>query len=57
MGEEQDRLVAAGVLDAGGMIFLCDHVFDNWTVATRVISGKAQYAGPYYWQLLQEPTD
>jgi hypothetical protein len=40
VGELQDELVAAGVLDAATMTFTRDHVFDNWTLATRVISGR-----------------
>jgi hypothetical protein len=57
VGEAQDQLVAAGVLDTGTMTFPRDHVFDNWTLATRVISGKAQYSGAYHWQLLRGATD
>jgi hypothetical protein len=52
VGEAQDELVAAGVLDVDTMMFVRDHVFDNWTLATRVISGKAQYSGAYHWQLV-----
>jgi hypothetical protein len=54
VGELQADLIAASVLDERGMTFARDHVFDNWTVATRVIGGKAQYSGGYHWQLLQE---
>ena len=57
VGELQDELAAAGVLDAATMTFTRDHVFDNWTLATRVISGKAQYSGGYHWQLLQDAGD
>ena len=34
------------------MTFPKDHVFENWSLATRIISGKPTYAGPYHWQLL-----
>jgi hypothetical protein len=57
VGELQDDLAAVGVLDAATMTFTRDHVFDNWTLATRVISGKAQYSGAYHWQLLQDERD
>ena len=52
VGELQDQLVADGVLDEHGMTFAGDHAFDNWAVATRIISGKAQYSGGYHWQRL-----
>jgi hypothetical protein len=52
--DAQNEVIAAGALDAATMTFTRDHVFDNWTVATRVISGKAQYSGGYHWQLLQD---
>lgn len=57
VGELQDELAAVGVLDAATMTFTQDHAFDNWTLATRVISGKAQYSGGYHWQPLQEVGD
>jgi hypothetical protein len=53
----QDDLVAAGLLEETNMSFPHDHVFDNWTIATRVISGKATYSGGYHWQLLTDPDD
>lgn len=34
----QDELVETGVLSEEDMTFTNDHVFDNWTAATRVIS-------------------
>jgi len=52
VGEQQEALVAAGVLDPATQTFTHDHVFDNWTEATRIVSGKAQYSGAYTWQLL-----
>jgi len=57
VGEAQEQLVDAGVLDAATMTFTRDHVFDNWTLATRIVSGKAQYSGAYQWQLLEDSTD
>jgi hypothetical protein len=50
--ETQDKFVKAGVLDEGEMIFKKDHVFDNWSLAAKTISGKAQYSGAYHWQWL-----
>ena len=57
VGEAQGELKAAGVLDEGTMTFTTDHVFDNWTAATRIVSGKAQYSGGYHWQLLADVSD
>jgi hypothetical protein len=57
VGDAQDKLVAAGVLDDATMSFAKDHVFDNWTAATRIVSGKAQYSGGYHWQLLADASD
>jgi hypothetical protein len=50
--ESQLELVKAGVLDAGTMTFSSDHTFENWSVATRIVSGKPTYAGAYHWQVL-----
>lgn len=44
LDELQGDLVGAGVLDGNTMTFTRDHVFDNWTVATRVVSGKATHS-------------
>jgi hypothetical protein len=52
VGETQDALVEQGILDETTMRFLADHVFDNWTAACRVISGKGQYSGGYHFQLI-----
>jgi hypothetical protein len=52
VGEMQDKLVEAGVLDEATMMFKTDHVFDNWNLATQAVGGKAQYSGAYHWQLL-----
>jgi hypothetical protein len=57
VGETQDQLVAEGVLDPATMTFPHDHIFENWTLATGVVSGKAQYSGAYHWQLLQNPSE
>jgi hypothetical protein len=43
------------VADTAALTFLEDHLFDNWTLATRVVSGKAQYSGGYHWQQLHDP--
>jgi hypothetical protein len=37
----QGELLAAGVLDETTASFRKDHTFDNWTAATRVISGNS----------------
>jgi hypothetical protein len=57
LAEQQDHLVGDGVLDAATMTFPCDHVFDNWTIATHVLSGKATQSGAYHWQLLTDAGD
>ncbi len=57
LAEQQDHLVADGVLDPGTMTFPRDHIFDNWTIASRVISGKATHSGGYHWQLLTDASD
>lgn len=51
--DEQRRLVTEGVLDANNQTFAQDLIFDNWTKAVRVVSGKAQYSGSYHWQRLE----
>jgi hypothetical protein len=48
----QHELESAGVIDLGNLVFLKDHVFENWTRASKVISGKGTYAGAYHWQLI-----
>ena len=52
VSEAQDELVTAGVLDESHMAFTRDHTFDNWSVATRIVSGKGSYSGAYNWQRL-----
>jgi hypothetical protein len=54
VGELQDNLLAIGVLDAETMKFLKDHQFENWSLATRIVTGKAQYSGAYNWQLITD---
>ena len=46
VGELQEQLVQQGVLDESTHRFLKDHVFENWTVATRVVSGKFNIPAP-----------
>jgi hypothetical protein len=52
VGRAQDDLIVDGVVDEATMTFTRDRVFENWTTATRVISGKGQYSGAYHWQHL-----
>ena len=52
--ELQDELVTSGVLDSARMTFARDHVFENWGVSTRVVSGMAQYSGAYHWQPIED---
>jgi hypothetical protein len=56
VAEVQTRLVGDGVLDEASATFAKDHDFDNWTAATRIVGGKAQYSGGYHWQLLEDAT-
>jgi hypothetical protein len=49
----QAELLAAGALDETTMKFSTDHVFDNWSQAVIVVSGKGQYSGGYHWQRLE----
>ena len=53
LSEAQDRLVSDGVLDQAGMTFSRDHVFDNWSLASRIVSGKGTYSGAYHWQPIE----
>lgn len=50
---EQNKLIDDGILDKSNMTFNKDHVFENWTRASKVVSGKAQYSGGYHWQRLK----
>jgi hypothetical protein len=54
---DQDQLVEQMVLDEGKAVFLKDYVFDNWTVASKVVSGKPTYSGSYHWQRLVDQPD
>ena len=49
----QAQLLDAGVVDEDSMTFRSDHVFENWSQAVIVVSGKGQYSGGYHWQLLE----
>ena len=49
VAEAQAKLIHDGVLDESGMTFSQDHVFDNWSVASRIVSGKGTYSGAYHW--------
>jgi hypothetical protein len=40
-----------GVLDANSLVFTRNHIFENWTQAVGVVSGKGSYSGGYRWQL------
>ena len=48
----QQALAATDVVSLESLEFLEDHVFENWSQASIVISGKGTYAGAYHWQLL-----
>jgi hypothetical protein len=52
LAAKQSALVSDGVLDYATLTFAKDHVFDSWTAASHVVSGKASYAGGYHWQRL-----
>ncbi len=48
----QQALADAGAIDLDSLVFVSDHVFENWSRASVVVSGKGTYAGAYHWQLL-----
>jgi hypothetical protein len=52
VAEAQAKLIHDGALDESGMTFSRDHLFDNWSVASRIVSGKGTYSGAYHWQRL-----
>jgi hypothetical protein len=54
--ELQDTLAGEGVLDPASMTFAREHVFDNWTRATRVVSGTG-LSGASHWQPLIDHGD
>ena len=56
MDKRQSPLITDGVLDPDAMNFTRDHVFDNWSQAVGVVSGKGSYSGGYHWQLI-EPSE
>ena len=41
-----------GVLIERTHVFARDHVFGNWTQATRIVSGISTYSGAYNWRRL-----
>ena len=46
------RAGIAAAAYALGMTFGRDHVFDDWSVATRIVGGKATRSAAYHWQRL-----
>jgi len=52
VARRQEALTAEGVLDPEALKFTRDHVFQNWSQAVGVVSGKGSYSGGYHWQLL-----
>jgi hypothetical protein len=42
-----------GTLDPETMTCTRDHVFENWSQAVIVVSGKGQYSGGYHFQRLE----
>jgi len=53
VASRQEPLISDGTLDAETMKFTADHVFENWSQAVGVVSGKGSYSGGYHWQLIQ----
>ena len=49
----QQPLLDDGTLDAATMTFSRDCVFENWSQAVGVVSGKGSYSGGYHWQRLE----
>ena len=49
----QQELALEEVIDLSSLVFLKNHVFENWTRASKVVSGKGTYAGAYHWQRLE----
>jgi hypothetical protein len=54
VASRQEPLIASGVLDSEAMTFTADHVFENWSQAVAVVSGKGSYSGGYHWQRIQD---
>ena len=50
----QQELIDSGVLDEATQAFAKDHVFENWTTASQVVSGKSNYSGSWRWQRLTD---
>lgn len=55
VANRHQALIDAGVLDPQSLTFTRDHVFENWSQAVGVVSGKGSYSGGYHWQLIQPP--
>lgn len=53
VASRQEPLISEGTLDAETMTFTADHVFENWSQAVAVVSGKGSYSGGYHWQLIR----
>jgi hypothetical protein len=54
LASKQSALSSKAILDDASETFAKDHVFDSWTAAAHVVSGKASYAGGYHWQRLSD---
>jgi hypothetical protein len=48
----QAALVEEGVFDQETSTLTRDHVFNNWTRASHLVSGIGSYAGSWHWQRL-----
>jgi hypothetical protein len=48
----QAALVEEGVFDEGSHLVPRDHVFENWSRASHLVSGIGSYSGMYHWQRL-----
>lgn len=55
VAHRKEPLISDGVLDPDSLTFTQDHVFENWSHAVGVVSGKGFYSGGYHWQQLTEP--
>lgn len=53
VANRQNALIAEGVLNPDAQTFTRDHVFDNWSHAVGVVSGKGSYSGGYHWQVIE----
>ncbi len=48
----QQALAGDDVIDLESLVFVKDHMFENWSRASVVVAGKGSYSGAYHWQLL-----